>query len=365
MGVIHNSRQEGVLGELTQSRSTGAVPFGGRYRLIDFVLSNMVHSGIKNVAIFPYTQYRSLMDHLGSGKEWDLDRKRDGLFILPPSTHVNFMKEQNLSAFAQHMDYFTRSKQKYVVLASSYVICRINYEHVLKYHLDQEADVTFIYKQYDNEADKNRLKYGIEVDSQGFVQDIDLPHALSNPSCFLDMIIMERDYLIDIIERNHTDNLYHLMKDVLIPKQKQLRIAAYEHKGYVGIIDSVSHYFQHSMHLLNTDIYQEIFFSVGSVYTKVKDEPPTRYRNECSVTNSLIANGCHIEGVVENSILSRGVKVNAGAVVKNSIILQKTEIGSGTYLDHVILDKDVVMTEGQKLRGTLSEPELIGKGKIY
>jgi glucose-1-phosphate adenylyltransferase len=366
MGVIHNGKHGSTLEELSQFRSLGAVPYGGRYRLIDFVLSNMVHSGVENVAIFPYTQYRSLMDHLGSGKEWDLDRKHDGLFILPPPTHANFLKSQNLSSFYQHLDYFQRSTQKYAILASSYVLCRIDFRRVLDAHLSQGADITLIYKRFADDNKDNDLQYDLDIDENGHVRKI--ISRVNNPHgkhTFLDMLIMERSLLIDCIKRSVTENAAHLVKDILIPRLGSFKIAAYEHTGYTAIINSLPSYFRHTMELLKPDILTELFYSDGSVFTKVKDEAPTRYKDEADVKGSLIANGCVIEGHVENSILFRGVRVKPGAVVKNSILMQKCEIASGAYVNHAILDKEVRVTAGMKLEGNEHDPEILGKRRVH
>ena len=330
LGVIDATTYMEPLHELTLHRSVAAGPFAGRYRLIDFVLSNMVNSGIESVAIFPKYQYRSLMDHLGSGKNWDLNRKRDGLFFFPspdlniPSPHLGAFQH-----FEQHIDYFLRSKQKYALICNSYTVCNIDYHSVLKRHIDNQCDIT-------------------EVRYQGRS---------------LEMFILETSLLLDLIaNRVHTG--YNSIVDVARDSFHQLKICDYEHHGYVAVIDSIENYFRHSLELLNPEVWQQLFVKSRPIYTKVKDEPPTKYTESAVVKNSMIANGCVIEGHVENSIIFRAVKIGKGTVVKNSIIMQKTQIGERCELDSVIIDKDAKVENGVKIYGTERQPFVVRKGTV-
>ncbi|NUK30521.1 glucose-1-phosphate adenylyltransferase subunit GlgD [Parageobacillus sp. VR-IP] len=330
LGVIDATTYIEPLQPLTLHRSVAAVPFAGRYRLIDFVLSSMVNSGIESVAIFPKYQYRSLMDHLGSGKNWDLNRKRDGLFFFPspdlsiPKPHVGAFAH-----FEQHIDYFLRSKQKYAVICNSYTICNIDYEAVLERHIANECDIT-------------------EVRHQGRS---------------LEMFVLETSLLLDLIA-NHRQTGYYSIVDVVRDHRHSLKICDYEYDGYAAVIDSIESYFRHSMELLNRDIWQQLFIKSRPIYTKVKDEPPTKYTEKAVVKNSMIANGCIVEGHIENSIIFRSVKIGKGAVIKNSIIMQKSQIGEQCYLDSVIVDKDAKIENGVSLRGTERHPFVIRKGTV-
>jgi len=330
LGVIDATKYIDALEPLTINRCVAAIPFAGRYRLIDFVLSNMVNSGIDSVAIFPKYQYRSLMDHLGSGKNWDLNRKRDGLFFFPsPDLNMPYGHIGAFEHFEQHIDYFLRSKQKYALICNSYTVCNIDYQMVLKRHIENKCDIT-------------------EVRHQGRS---------------LEMFILETSLLLDlIINRNETG--YRSIIDVVRDHRHQLKICDYEYSGYVAVIDSIDNYFAHSMELLHPMIWKQLFVKSNPIYTKVKDEPPTKYSSEAVVKNSMIANGCIIEGHVENSIIFRAVKVGKGTVIKNSIIMQKSQIGENCELDGVIIDKDVKVESGVTLRGTAQQPFVIRKGTV-
>ncbi|ADI25654.1 sugar phosphate nucleotidyltransferase [Geobacillus sp. C56-T3] len=331
LGVIDATTYMEAMAPLVEQRSIAAVPFAGRYRLIDFVLSSMVNSGIESVAIFPKYQYRSLMDHLGSGKNWDLNRKRDGLFFFP-SPDLLFSGERRVGAFAhfeQHIDYFLRSRQKYAVIANSYTVCNIDFAAVLKRHIENGCDVTRVCHR-------------------------------GEP---LEMYVLETSLLLDLISV-YKERGYRSIVDVVCDDCHSLSICDYEYSGYAAVIDSLARYFQASMELLDRSVWEQLFLPSRPIYTKVKDEPPTKYRREGNVKRSMIANGCVIEGTVENSVLFRSVKIGKGAVVKNSIIMQKCQIGDGCVLDGVIVDKDAKIEPGVVLQGTAERPFVVRKGTV-
>jgi glucose-1-phosphate adenylyltransferase len=328
LGVIDATTYKKEMSDLTFNRSIAAVPFAGRYRLIDFVLSNMVNSGIESVAIFPKYQYRSLMDHLGSGKNWDLNRKRDGLFFFP-SPDLPIPQIGSFQHFQQHIDYFLRSTQKYALICNSYTVCNIDYEMILQRHIENKCDITQICHQGKS----------------------------------LDMFILETALLLELIAHQQQTG-YQSLSDVVRDYTNPLTICDYEYSGYVAVIDSIESYFLHSLELLRPDIWKQLFLKSRPIYTKVKDEPPTRYMNGANVKNSMIANGCIIEGHVENSIIFRSVKIGKGTVIKNSIIMQKSQIGDQCQLNNVIIDKDVRISDGVHLFGTKEKPFVIRKGTI-
>ncbi|MGG2971838.1 sugar phosphate nucleotidyltransferase [Geobacillus stearothermophilus] len=331
LGVIDATMYMEALAPLIEQRSIAAVPFAGRYRLIDFVLSSMVNSGIESVAIFSKYQYRSLMDHLGSGKNWDLNRKRGGLFFFP-SPDLLFSGERRVGAFAhfeQHIDYFLWSRQKYAVIANSYTVCNIDFAAVLKRHIENGCDVT-------------------EIRHRGRS---------------LEMYLLETSLLLDLIT-DYKNRGYRSIVDVVRDDRHSLSICDYEYTGYAAVIDSVGQYFRSSMELLDRNVWEQLFLAERPIYTKVKDEPPTKYGREGIVKRSMIANGCVIDGTVENSVLFRSVKIGKGAVVKNSIIMQKCQIGDGCVLDGVIIDKDAKVEPGVVLKGAADQPFVVRKGTV-
>jgi glucose-1-phosphate adenylyltransferase len=367
MGIINVNEPEGYLQELTEHRPLASVPFGGRYRLIDFVLSNMANSGITNVGILIQHKYRSLMDHLRSGKEWDLARKRDGLIILPPA-YVQFPLHTyrgDVENFYINLDYIQHSKQKYVIVAGVNMVCNIDYRKILRFHQEKGADVTTVYTEQDCSAEDCSGVVGVSVAQDGCVTDMQVnPGKVPNQKISMEMFIMEREFLVDLIKCCVAHGDYDFIKHCLIKNMDKISIYGYPYQGYLARIYSVQSYFKYSMDLLKPSIWREVFSKVSPIYTKVKDEPPARYVENAKVTNTLVASGCYIGGRVENSILFRGVKIEQGAYIKNSIIMQNSEIASGVMLQNIICDKDVRITADKQLKGECNYPLVIRKGRV-
>ncbi|KIL48171.1 sugar phosphate nucleotidyltransferase [Jeotgalibacillus soli] len=330
LGVIDAATSVKGLQDLSLNRSVASIPFAGRYRFIDFILSNMVNSGVESVAIFPRHQYRSLMDHIGSGKNWDLDRKRDGLFFFPPYFEPN--ENSNVGSFdrlEQHLDFFERSHQDYILIANSYTIASIDLNEALAEHLIQDNDIT----------------------------------EITTSSRSLEMYILKKSLLIELIQ-NRKNSQFISISDVATQPLHHYKIGGYEHHGYAAVMDSIDAYFKHSMDLLDHSIWSQLFSTDRPVFTKVKDEPPTRYSAESVVTNSMVANGGIIHGRVDSSIVSRAVKIGNHSVVKNCIVMQKSQIGENCHLEYVILDKDVRIQDGVTLKGTSDKPLVLRKGAV-
>lgn len=366
LGLINLHENEEFLKELTRHRSLAVVPFAGRYRLIDFILSNMVNSGIHNVGILVPNKYRSIMDHLRSGKEWDLARKRDGLFILPP-THAHYamgIYKGDMEHFHNHLDYIKRSAQQYVVIAGSHMVCNIDFTRAFQHHLDKQADITVVYCNNPGWASEAPRATVIKLDDSR-VTDMEVnPGKAKGDNMSMEMYVMAKSLLIDIVEGCVSRGEFDFVKDGIIKNIRRLNISGYRHDQYVAKINSIQSFFRHNMDILKPDVWQELFVKDRPVYTKVKDEAPTNYRREAEVHNSLIANGCVIEGQVENSIIFRGVRVHKGAHIRDSIIMQKCEIGADAVLENVICDKDVCITPGRNLRGEKNYLLLIEKGMV-
>jgi glucose-1-phosphate adenylyltransferase len=366
IGIINLYSEQENLAELTQNRPLAAVPFAGRYRLIDFPLSNMVNAGIGNVGIMVHHKYRSLMDHLRSGKEWDLARKREGLTILPPAyaSQPGGKPFGDIENFHANLDYILRSNHKYVILGGARMVCNIDLATALNVHKLRQADITAIYSEQEEYQD-GTLRTLLAVDADNRVTDIQINRGFCpGQKLATDMYIMGRELLIDLIDNCAARGETDFVKHCLIKNLHRFKIYGHPHKGYLAHIGSTLSYFKHSMDLLQPDVWQELFFNPGRIYTKVKDEPPAKYQSGANVINSLVANGCDIDGTVENSILFRGVKVAKGAVVKDCIVMQKGQIDAGVELQNVICDKDVHVLAGRSLRGEPSYPIIIKKGMV-
>lgn len=367
-GVILTGGSNMQLKDLTFSRSVAAVPFGGRYRCIDFVLSSMVNSGISNVGIVAEKNYHSLMDHLGSGKEWDLHRKRDGLFILPP-----FVTRENTGLYRGSVDalrsisgYIHRCAQKYAVLSGSYTIFNMQFNDVLKQHIETGADITLVYNEGEPGPEQEPFKdVRVVFDESGRMIDMAFDPARPNsPLRSLNVMIMEKSLLEYLVEEAIAHGRYQLHRDVLMRNMDQLKIYGYRYDGYVARLSSLNAYFRHNMELLDPKVRADLFNPEHPIYTKVKDEVSARYGPRAKVSNSIVADGCVIDGEIEDCVLFRGVSVGAGSRLRNCIVLQGAEIQENCRLENVILDKSVIVKRGRSLVGDRSFPIILRKGTI-
>ena len=369
MGIINLAEPTDGLGELAQHRTLGAIPFGSRYRLIDFTLSNMVNAGIRNVGILLMDRFGPLLDHIKDGKEWDLDRQRDGMFLLPPPVSPRVpppARESgeagcNIQNLAYNREYLVKSRQEYVLFTGSNMIANIDFTQALAFHKQKRADVTVIYNQ-DCGLEQNPPYTAVVVGEDGRILDIALnPQHCTSQKIALNMYILSKERLLQLVDHGSARQKRDLFTELIMPRLNDLKIYGYEHKGYVGAVNSLKSYYQHSMELLQPEVWQELFFKHGQIHTKVKHEAPVRYLEGSKVSNSLLASGCTIEGTVENSILFRGVQVGPGVVIKDSIVMQKAQLGPGVRLKNVILDKDVTISAGKSLTGDPQFPLVINK----
>lgn len=351
LGIINVTKENDELKELTPYRCHASLPYGGRYRLIDFLLSNMVHSKIRNVAIFTPPHYRTLMDHLGSGKDWDLEYKRDGLFIFPKTNATN-SNQGDLSVLYQHLDYLEKSSQEYVLLSFGSLIINMDFQQVMKQHIDSGAEVTVLYKQKDI-TDSSYTN--ITMDDFYNITNF---KASESTMGSLDIFILKKELLIQAIKRYspHYSNLIEVLKQCDLMQS----VKGYHCEGPVQKLSSIQEYYKSSMDLLNQHALKELVTFPNEIYTKLSDDPPTKYASTSSVTNSIIANGCVIEGEVENSILFNNVHVKKGATIKNSIVMSNSEIGEHSYLDKVIVDEEVFVLPEENKIGSSYNPKVVG-----
>lgn len=329
LAVVDASVKKEGLQDLTMQRTISSVPFAGRYRLIDFPLSNLVNSGVNTVGVFPSYPLASLLDHIGVGKSWDLDRRKNGLFFLPITQQNGGIS--SVGAFAgleEHMQFFTKSIQPHVVVTNSFVVNQLDFRDMLDKHIQSGADIT-------------------EAVSDGV--------SLKN-------YILSKDLLIELIQ-THRDKRVISVEDVVNLKKSPYTFNDYEYKGYFAIIDSVQSYLQASLALLDEENRKKLFLPNRPIFTKVKDEPPTRYVTGSKVSRALIANGSTIMGEVSNSLISRAVYIKKNTRLDNCIIMQKCVIEENCQLSYVIADKDVYIGGGVVLHGTPEQPIVLRKGE--
>jgi len=350
LGLILAGGKSDKLWPLTKVRASAAIPVFGKYRAIDFTLSNMVNSGIKKVGIITQYNPRSLMDHLGSGKEWDLDRKSGGLFILQPYVGPNreTWYRGTADAIFQNMTILRRGEEDYVLIGSGDHIYKMIYKEMFSYHIRKGADITLLVKELDETY--NLSEYGIvQVDRDMRILEIEEKPA--NPKgnlAFLGVYFMNKNLLMELLYATVPHGGYDLLLDVVIPNLHNLKVYAYRFNGYWrNVKKGIHEYYRINMDILKKEVREELFYKNGKVYTKLKDLPPPKLTSTAVVENSLIADGSIIAGTVRNSIIFRNVRIKVGAVVENSIIMENTVVEEGAVLKNVILDKNCVVREGQ------------------
>ena len=364
LGIINLNEDENRIKELTYNRPIAAIPFAGRYRIIDFTISNMVNSGINHVFIFTRDKYRSITDHIQTGRSWDLERKNKGIFIFSPLQ--NFypgVRSSDMDIISDYLDYIYYSKEKYVVISPSYFISAINYKEMLKKHKENNADITLAYKKIKTGTEVYKKSNSLIIDSDGKLIDIINNKKRSN-NIFLETIMMERKMFIDIINKKILGADHDLLIESVFQLKNNLKIYTYEYEGYIAKIDSIKSFYEKNMELLCEDCMNSLFNESWPVFTKAKDEPPAKYGSDAKAKNSLVASGCNIDGTVSNSILFRRVKVGLDATADRCIIMQNAKIEKGAVLEHVILDKNVVITKGKILKGTMDNPIIVEKNQI-
>jgi glucose-1-phosphate adenylyltransferase len=365
-GIIFSNMHDESVHELTSQRTMGSIPYGGRYRLIDFVLSNMYNSGITKVGVITKSNYQSLMDHLGSGKEWDLSRKREGLFILPPFGRAQSgIYKGRLDALIGIRSFIHRSTSDYVIMADCDTICNMNYSLPLESHIANKADVTVICKQRHCDTADTMGDVAYMSDKGGRVSELVMdPPQAGDYDIGLNMWIVNKSFLENILDDAQSRNYQSFERDILQQGCDKYRIFKWDFNGYAGHVNTIQQYFHTNMDLLDSDIREELFFKYGHIYTKVRDDVPAKYSDSATVSNSMIADGCTIEGEVENSVIFRGVSVGKGAKVSNSIVMQGTKIDRNVKLNYVIIDKDVFIKDNRILMGFDSYPLYITKGCV-
>lgn len=338
LGVINLVNEQDLIQELTEERCAASVPFAGKYHLIDFVFSNMINSGIKNIGILVLDKYQPLIEHLG----------QEELILFPRIEEKGLEKIGDIEILANHLDYFNKSKQEYVVISGSTQIINLDYRNMLEFHIQEEADITLLYKT-GVVAKENLPARFIEMSEDNRIYGIsDVFTDIQRHDMLLDTFIIKKELLMEIIKIGMHDGKKDLLGDLIIPQLGHYKIIGYPIHTYLANLNSLSNYYRHSMNLLNLK-NQEFFFRDHEIYTKNHNEPPTKYLARAEVKNSLLSNGCLIDGRVENSILFRGVKVGRGAVIKNSILMQNCEIGQGAVIENAILDKEVMWILGKEI----------------
>ncbi len=371
LGIIFPNVYDELVSELTNERLMASIPFASRYRMIDFVLSSMVNCGIDNITVLVRENYFSLLDHLGSGREWDLSRKNGGLNIFPPFAQKNTgIYSGKVGMIASVLGFLKSQKEKYVIMSDANLAFNFDFKELLKTHIESGADVTAVYTKEELPAsirksdDLRKAMYYTLDFADNRVNKIHINSQETGVQNFsTNIYVFDREQLIKMVNEAFIGGGVYLERDVLLPRINELNIQGYEYTEYVARITDLKSYFDENMRLLD-DANLSALFEKNSIYTKIRDDNPTRYVNGASAKNVMVADGCVIEGEIENCILFRGVKIGKGAKVRNAILMQDTVIEPGVDAEYIITDKKVTVTEGKELKGTDTFPIFVAKRQV-
>lgn len=363
LGLVFSNTFDHYLNELTAMRSMGSVPYGGRYRLIDFQLSAMVNAGIGKVGIITKSNYQSLMDHVGNGRAWDLSRKKGGLYILPPfnTTTAGGIYSGRIEAISNVMDFIEGSDEEYILMTDCNALYNFDFTEMFRQHEKTGADITIAY--VNGEAPKISELAEFSFGAGGRITGVARNQGGEKKNYSINVFLMRKALLERLINEANSLGYRSFTEDILKRNLEKLKIFGYEAKGFVKVLDGMQSYFEANMALLDSQNRKDLCLS-QPVYTKVKDDVPAIYGLNSKVSNSLVADGCVIEGEVINSVLFRGVHIGKGTVVKDCVLMQNTYIGDNVSLNCVTADKDVVIKPGKVLSGDKSFPVHIGKGIV-
>ena len=363
-GLIFTQYRTYNLRELTEVRCLPSVPFGGRFRMIDFMVSNMVNAGINDVGIILQSQYQSLLDHLGSGKDWDLARHIGGMrMLLPyslPTRHGRIEARGQMDILADMRPYLRSIRQEYVILADGDIVGNLPLEDIYQRHIDTGADITLVCTDRYTGEPSSSLYFS--VNSKEEIDEIINRPDRATGMQFLNVLLLSRDLLIELTEYSATHNLYSIRDDLLLRIQHTHKLVPYVFKRFSTRCTSVESFYKSNMALLDPAVQKELFPADAPIRTRDRNEPPTYYAPGSSVKNCLTGGGCVIEGTVENSIIFQNVTIEKGAVVRDCILFKGTTVGAGCELRHIITDKDVTISPDTTLNGSPTHPFVIAKG---
>ena len=371
LGIIFPNSYDSLVPELVGERLMASIPFASRYRMVDFILSSMVNCGIDNISIIVRKNYHSLMDHLGSGREWDLTRKNGGLNIVPPFAEKT-VKVYNgrVEALASILDFLKSQKEKYVVMSDANIAVNFDFNALIDAHIASGADVTVAYAEQEipasaiNAPAVNKNLYYTLILDDGQVKEIKINSKKAGIQNFsMNIYVIDRELLIDQISSAFVHGYIYFERDILAPQLDKLNVKAFKYDGYIARISDMKSYFDENMKMLD-EKNLDALFSGNSIYTKIRDDNPTRYINGAKAKNIMAADGCVIEGEVENSVLFRGVKIGKGAKVKNCVLMQDTVVEPGVNIEYVISDKNVTITAGKEVKGTDRFPVYVAKYQV-
>lgn len=371
LGIIFPNSYDSLVPDLVSERLMASIPFASRYRMCDFMISSMVHCGIDNISILVRKNYHSLLDHLGNGREWDLARKNGGLNIVPPFAQKQIkVFSGRIEALESIRGYLMKQTEKYVILSDANMAVNFDFNKLLDAHIKSGADVTMVYRKQEIPQSLIRqstagmdLYYALGINGDRVSKIYINPKESGEMNFSLNIYVVERELLMRMVDEAYLHGDVYFVRDILEKKIDQMDVRGFCYDGYVAHIHDMNSYFEENMRLLKEENLNALF-SGNQIYTKIRDDNPTRYINGAKAKNVMVADGCVIEGEVENSVLFRGVKIGKGAKVKNCVLMQDTVIEDNASVEYVITDKNVTISEGKSLTGNDTFQVYVAKGQV-
>ncbi|MGM9603534.1 MAG: glucose-1-phosphate adenylyltransferase subunit GlgD [Faecousia sp.] len=365
MGIIFTN--DGNIGELTNKRTMASLPFGGRYRQVDFGLSNLAFAGVRHVGIIARYSYQSLMNHIGDGEEWGLELGEGGLeFLTPYASSINHSYRGKLESLSSNMDFLEYCDDDYVIMIDSTVLSNIDLNKVVADHIASGKDITVVTAKGICNG-KKVMDFALKLDKNGQVEDMVCDYAApAEYQASMDIFVMSRQVLIREVKTLVAKNWFHMDRDLCMGgwRNGKITVNAYQFDGIAMFNESTQEYFEHSLSLVDKQVRDGLFGGTHPIYTKVRDRVPSYYGENSCIENVVVADGCMLDGSVKNSVLFRQVSIAEGSSVENCVIMNDSVIGPGCQLKNVILDKNVTVTPGTKLFGTKANPIVIKRGEI-
>ena len=351
---------------MQEYRPVGAFSFLGRYRVIDFPISNMSNSGIDHIQVYIRRNPQSLTAHLGTGRHYNINSKSGNLQILYSGLGMNMSLYNNdIASYIENLEYIEQELAEYVVIAPSYMVYTQDYKKLLNDHIESGADITLLYHSVDNAKDHFLNCDLLNLNRQKGVLSIEKNRGnAKNRNIFMDTYVMKKDLFIELIHKAKKTSSVYTLLDIVNASCDELDIRGVSHKGYFAAISDFKSYYDSNLSLTDIKTAQNLFDPNWPIYTRTNDSCPTQYLEGASVKNSVISNGCLIEGTVENSVIGRGCQIKAGAVIKNSVVLSHTVVGENAHLENQVMDKWAKVIHGNEIIAEEGHPGYIRREDV-
>ncbi len=345
-------------------RPIGAFSFLGRYRIIDFPISNMSNSGIDRIQVYVRRRARSLTEHLGSGRHYNINSKRGKIHLLFSETAVqNDIYSTDISAFMDNLNSIEHVHYPYVLIAPSYMVYTMDYSALLQTHIDSGADISLVYHSVDNAKDKYINCQTLNLNKQKGVLSLEPNRGTAkNRNIFMDTYVMKKELFIELIKKAKKTSSVFTLADIVNSECSELDIRGVAHRGFFAPISDFKSYYDANISLIDFKNAMNLFDDNWPIYTRTNDSCPTQYFDTAEVKASVVSNGCLIEGKIENSVIGRGCTIKKGAVIKNSIVLPGVYISENAHIENHVIDKNSKIIHVKDIVASPEKPGYIKKG---